>query len=202
MASTSVPAARRLPTDQAGISVGRWGMLLFVLTEALLFGTLISSYFYVRSANTDWPPPGIKAPELKLIAVMTVVLLASSVPMWWAEEGIKRGFQGQLRLGLLVSALMALAFLAMQGYEYSREDFSPTTNVYGSLFFTITGLHGLHVLGAVLINAVAQLRAWLGHFSTRRHLAISNTALYWHFVDGIWVVILLTVYISPHVLKG
>jgi cytochrome c oxidase subunit III len=181
-------------------STSRWGMIAFLLTEATLFGALFSAYFYLRFNNSQWPLGGIEPPELLLPGIMTVALILSSVFMAFAESATRKDRQGQLRLGLAIAWLLSAAFLVMQGIEYSREVFSPQTNAYGSIFFMITGLHGTHVFVGLLIALYTQARAWLGHFHARRSVAVSNTALYWHFVDGIWLIVFTVLYLYPHVL--
>jgi len=183
-------------------ATGWWGMVLFVATEATIFGCLLASYFYLRVSAPAWPPDGIKFPELTLPIPMTVLLVGSSLPMWWAESGIHQGKRGRLRLGLAVAFVLAAAFLIMQAIEYRNKDFAISTNAYGSLFYLITGLHGMHVLAALVMNAVVQVRAWLRHFDARRNLAVQNLALYWHFVDAVWIFIFLSLYISPYVLPS
>ena len=185
------PGERRNP--------GWWAMVLIITTEAMLFAYLLFAYFYLGSmANTPWPPGG--APELKLALPNTIILLVSSGTMWWAESGIRLGSQLRLRLGMLVTLLLGIAFLAIQAIEYSKKDFTLQSNAYGSLFFTITGFHGAHVFVGLLFNVVVQLRAWLGHFTVDRHLAVTNAALYWHFVDIVWLVVFTTLYLVPHVM--
>lgn len=176
---------------------GGWGMVLFIVTEASLFASLIAGYFYLQSNASEWPPDGMPDPELLLPLIGTALLLGSSLPMWWADRSIARGDSVGLRLGLLLGFLLGAAFLGVQVFEYSRKTFDIDTNTYGSLFYTITGLHGLHVLIGLLMNLYVQVRAWLGHFTARRRLAVQNAVLYWHFVDAVWIVILATVYFSP-----
>jgi len=106
-----------------------------------------------------------------------------------------------LRLGLLVTFLMGATFLILQGSEYhtTLKEFTPRMDVYGSLFFTITGFHGLHVAVGLLMNLWLQWNAWRGRFSAQRHLAVQKLTLYWHFVDAVWVFILVSLYLSPHI---
>jgi cytochrome c oxidase subunit 3 len=199
----TVPALPRSPVGvEGGRSTGYWGMVILIFTEATLFAILLTSYFYLRFQGSPvWPPDGIKKPELALIAVMTPILLLSSGPMHWAERSIKEGHVGRLRLGLLVTFLMGSTFLILQGFEYhtTLQEFTPRTDVYGSLFFTITGFHGLHVAVGLLMNLWLQWNAWRGRFSAQRHLAVQNVTLYWHFVDAVWVFILVSLYLSPHI---
>jgi heme/copper-type cytochrome/quinol oxidase subunit 3 len=183
------PATRRNP--------GWWAMLLIVITEGMLFMYLLFAYFYLGSmSNAPWPPSG--PPDLKLVAPNTIILLVSSGTMWWAESGIRAGSQLRLRLGLVITLLLGALFLVIQGIEYSKKDFALQSNAYGSLFFTITGFHGAHVFVGLLFNIVVQIRAWLGHFTVERHLAVSNAAIYWHFVDAVWLVVFASLYLAPH----
>lgn len=183
----------------SGRTLGWWGMVLFVTTEAALFAVLLASYFYLRfQSGSPWPPGGIKEPELMRPLIMTALLLPSSLPVMWAERGIRRGRRGRLRLGLLATLLMGGAFLAMQAMEYATKltEFTLTTNVYGSLFYTITGFHGLHVTVGLLMVAWLLAASLRGSFGYRRHERVRLTAIYWHFVDVVWAAILFTVYLS------
>lgn len=187
----------RLPVAGADArSPGRLGMVLVVATEASFFAYLLFAYFYLASmAHGAWPPGG--APSLQLALPNTVILIVSSGTIWWGEAGIRKGNQMQLRLGLLVTLILGIIFLGLQVLEYSRKTFTPASSAYGSLFFTITGFHGAHVFAGLLMNVVIQVRAWLGHFTARRHLAVSNIVLYWHFVDVVWIVVFASLYLSP-----
>lgn len=189
--------ARRLPLDGVGASApGAYGMLLLILTEASLFGYLLFSYFYLASmARGPWPPAGM--PELRLALPNTGILLLSSGAMWWAESGIRRGRRGRLLIGLALALALGLVFLGIQLAEYRHQPFGPSTDAYSSLFFTITGFHGAHVAAGLLMIAVVALRAGLGHFSASRHLAVTNVAWYWHFVDAVWLVVFTSLYLSP-----
>jgi cytochrome c oxidase subunit 3 len=176
-----------------------WGMLCLIATEATLFVMLIFSYFYLRWGASQWPPVGIHRPEFTLIIPATVLLLGSSLPVIWAESGIRRGDQQMLRMGFAVAWLMAAIFILIELWEWKHLGFGPQSNAYGSIFFTITGLHLAHVSVALLMGAYIQLRAWRGHFDAQRHLAVENVALYWHFVDVVWIFVFATVYLSPYV---
>jgi len=179
-------------------ATGWWGMLLVVLNESVLFATLLSSYFYMRFNSPVWPPAGIKRPELLIASINTVLLVSSSVVIWWAGRGIRQGNQSRLRIGLLAAFLLAAAFVALQGYEYARAEAGPQDSMYHSLFYLITGLHGLHVITALLMNLFVQARAWAGHFTAVRYQAVENMSLYWHFVDVVWLFVFSTVYLSPY----
>ncbi len=204
MSTVDVPA--RSHSHPAGVSGGRalgfWGMVMLIFTEATLFGILLYSYFFLRfQMGPEWPPDGIEKPDLFLVSIMTPILLLSSGPMHWAHTGIRKGKMWRLRLGLLLTFVMGATFLGFQAVEYREilvSEFSPRTNVYGSLFFTITGFHGIHVAVGLLMNLWLQWYARRGRFSAERHVAVENVALYWHFVDAVWIFILFSLYLSPH----
>ena len=198
-AATGVTA---LTTEEpVGRPTGWWGMVMFVATEATLFACLLGSYFYLRfQFGPQWPPGGTDKPELLLPLLMTAVLVPSSLPVVWAEHGIRRGRRGRLRAGLAATLVLGLTFLALLAVEYAEDlrHFTMTTDVYGSLFYLITGFHGLHVLvGLTMIGwlLAASLRG--GSFGSHRHERVRNAAIYWHFVDTVWVAILFTIYLSP-----
>ena len=179
-------------------TVGWWGMLFLILSEATLFGALISTYFFLRANSPTWPAGGIDRPELLLAAINTVILLSSSWPMQMSVRSIRRGDRQGLKIGLAIALVLGVLFLSLQAVEYREATFTPQTNAYGSLFFTITGLHGLHVLIALVLAAFMLVRGVLGHFDARRYQAVENTALYWHFVDAVWIVIFVSLYLSPY----
>jgi cytochrome c oxidase subunit III len=173
-----------------------WGMVLLITTEASLFAYLLFSYFYVASqARASWPPGG--PPSLHLALPNTFVLLASSIAMWWAEAGIRSGERVRLARGLLITLILGAIFLSVQVVEYRGLPFSPGTDAHGSLFYVITGFHSAHVAVGLLMIAVVLLRTWLGHFSLGRHLAVTVTSWYWHFVDIVWLAVFTTLYLSP-----
>ncbi len=176
-------------------------MVWLIATEAMLFGALIASYFYLRfKSGVEWPPGDIAKPTLALPLVMTVILLSSSIPVHMAERAVKKGNQRTLRVGLAVGFVLGAAFLSLQSVEYAEKlrEFSPTTNAYGSLFFTITGFHGLHVLIGLLFSLWTQTRAWRDAFDENRHVTVQNFTMYWHFVDVVWIFVLATIYLSPN----
>lgn len=186
-----------LPVGSKGrLSSGWWGMITLIATEVSLFAYLLFSYYYTAAQTVGaWPPKG--APTLGLAIWGTVVLLAGSATMWWGENGVRAGKRGQLLVGLGASVLLAVAFLVLEGTEWRRTDFSLTSNAYGSLYFTVTGFHMLHVIIGALMLVMLFVWTLLGYFGARRHSAVSIAALYWHFVTAVWIAVFLTFYIAP-----
>jgi heme/copper-type cytochrome/quinol oxidase subunit 3 len=184
-----------------GRPTGEWGMFLFVTTEATLFACLLASYFYVRFVHGGpWPPDGIEQPKLLKPLVMTALLLASSVTMVVADHAIRHDRPRRTQLAIPVTMLLGLAFLTLQGMEYSEKltTFTWTTNAYGSLFYTITGFHGTHVVVGLLMLGHTEVAALRGKFTGGRHERVRMVSVYWHFVDVVWVAVLCSLYLSAH----
>jgi heme/copper-type cytochrome/quinol oxidase subunit 3 len=179
-----------------------WGMVWLIATEATLFAGLIASYFYLRFRSApEWPPGGIEAPELQLPIIMSAILLSSSIPVHWAETSIKKGRQGGLRAGLGLGFILGVVFLGITlGIEWPEtlHHFTPRTNAYGSLYYTVTGFHLMHVIVGLVMNLWVQVRAWKGAYDENRHVSVQNFTMYWHFVDVVWVFVFATIYLSPH----
>jgi heme/copper-type cytochrome/quinol oxidase subunit 3 len=202
MSRTTAEIEASLPRHVDGArSFGWWGMVWLIATEATLFASLLASYFYLRFRHgVEWPPDGLPHPELELPLIMSALLLSSSIPVHIAESAIKKGKVSVLKAGLAVGFLLGAVFLVLTiavEWPETLHEFTPRTNVYGSLFFTITGFHAMHVLVGLGMSAWAQVRAWKGAFDADRHVTIQNFTMYWHFVDTVWIFVFLTLYISP-----
>lgn len=176
-----------------GPAAGRLGMRLLVASLSMLFGATLTGYLLVRSRAPAWPPPGVPALPAGLL-VSTVLILACSGAIWAASDGIRRGEERALRLGLLAALALAGAFLASQTvcwFSLVARSFTVRTNLYGFLFYLLTGLHALHVVAGLGPLAVTTARAWKGRYTAASHEGVSNVALYWHFLDAVWLVLFL-----------
>ena len=172
------------------------GMLLFIASEIMLFGSFFTIYFFVRVVNNapEWPPEGFHLP-VYVAGVNTIILLTSSFTMHWALQAIKRGNRAGLQAGLVLTVALGLVFLLTQAREYSRIGFSPSDGAFGSVFYGLTGLHGAHVFVGLTILTFATIRAFRGHFTAEDHRGVEISGIYWHFVDVMWIVVYTTVYI-------
>jgi cytochrome c oxidase subunit 3 len=180
-------------------SIGSWGMVMLITTEAMIFAALLSAYFFVRANSPEWPEGGIAPPKLWPIALFTVVLLASSLPLLWGEAAIRRNRVGQLRVALAVSWLLGAAFVVNQVIEFHTLEFSAKDNAYASLFVVITGLHGLHLVAGLLMSLVVQIKASIGWFDAGRHQTVTLFSMYWHFVDAVWIFVFASLYLTAHI---
>ena len=172
------------------------GMLLFIASEIMLFGSFFTIYFFVRVVNNapEWPPEGFHLPVF-VAGVNTVILLTSSFTMHWALQAIKRGNRAGLQAGLVLTLALGLVFLLTQAREYSRIGFAPHDEAFGSVFYGLTGLHGAHVFVGLTLLTFATVRAFRGHFTAEHHHGVEIPGIYWHFVDVMWIVVYTTVYI-------
>jgi cytochrome c oxidase subunit III len=170
------------------------GMVFFLISEAFLFGSLFWTYYYLRAETAVWPPAGVEL-NITLAGLNTFFLLASSVSIWWAGGQIRKGSQRGLAIGLIITMLLGLTFLGITISEWLHESFRPWTNAYGSIFFTLTGFHALHVFGGIMLMLILLTRTLRHRFSSGKHLAIDIGSLYWHYVDFIWLIVFSTLFI-------
>lgn len=177
--------------DSSGLAV-----MLFIVTEAMLFAAFFAAYFYLRGESPAWPPvAGIERPELPLVSFNTAILLISSVTMHWAALAIKRGEVSKLITGLRATLGLGVTFILIQAWEYAHLHFSIRDGVFGSTFYTLTGFHGAHVLVGLGLIAMVLNRALRGKVTPDRHTAVETVGYYWHFVDAVWLTLFLTVYV-------
>jgi cytochrome c oxidase subunit III len=172
------------------------GMLLFIISEVMLFGAFFTAYFFIRVvADSGWfPIDGKELPKV-IAGVNTAVLVSSSFTMHWALEGARRGNRRAMQVGLLTTALLGLSFLAVQINEYVHIGFAPSDNAQGTIFYGLTGLHGAHVFVGLTLLTMATTRAFRGHFTPKEHRGVEVPGIYWHFVDVMWIVVYSTVYL-------
>jgi len=188
-------------TEEHGGSTLKLAMLLFLGTEVATFGAGFVYYFFVRAGT--WPPGELPELVTSLVLVNTAILIASSVTLHFAHTGLRKGNRRQF-VGLLgVTLLLGVIFIGGQVLEYYEflvhEGLTFQGAVFGSAFYGLTGLHGLHVtLGAILL-AIVLVRAVLGQYSAERHTSVSTVSMYWHFVDVVWVFLVVVLYVGASV---
>jgi cytochrome c oxidase subunit I+III len=179
-------------------AVARGGMLLVILIMATAMAAFLLSYFYIRLENAVWPLDNISLPAWPLALVSSAILILSGGAMLWGLSGIRKGQRGQLSLGLLIAFILGVAGLAVQIFDYSRLSFDWQTNAYGSLFYTLGGFAFVIVLGALIMNGLAQVWTWRGQYTQRRHSTLENITYFWGFMIVNWLIIFATLYLTPY----
>ena len=202
MAIADTAALDERPAEEhhkpGGISSSLLGMVLFIASEVMFFGGLFGAYFTIRSAATEWPPPDTPHLSAPYAAILTTILVASSVTMQFGVWAIRKNNQRRLVLWLAVSLLLGAIFLCMQALEYANlieEGLTLSSGVFGSTFYTLTGFHGAHVAGGAAFILIVLLRARSGQFTARYHDTVEMASYYWHFVDVVWLGLFSTIYL-------
>ncbi len=178
----------------------RWGMIAFLGSELATFGAIFAYYFYFR-AGAEWTLPAT-TPDLvnSLILANTAVLIASSFTLHWAHVALRNDDRKNFLRGMGLTLLLGVVFLGGQALEYFEfiavYGFTVTQGVYASAFFGLTGLHGLHVMLGVVFLGIVFLRGLLGQYSADKHLSVSTASMYWHFVDVVWVFLVVVLYVG------
>jgi cytochrome c oxidase subunit III len=171
------------------------GMLLFIISEIMLFGAFFTAYFFIRVVGeADWPAQGEELP-VAIAGVNTAILVSSSFTMHWALEGARNENRRALKMGLLTTALLGFTFLTIQVNEYVHLGFAPQDNAQGTIFYGLTGLHGAHVFVGLTLLTFATIRAFRGHFTAKEHRGVEVPGIYWHFVDVMWIFVYSTLYV-------
>jgi heme/copper-type cytochrome/quinol oxidase subunit 3 len=186
------------PTS-TGLSNAKLGMWAFLASECLLFGALISTFLLYEGRKVTGVTPK-QVYDIPYTSVSSFVLLMSSLTMVLALAAIQRGDHPKLRTWLMATALLGMTFIAGQVYEFTRfvqEGMTIKTNVVASSFFTLTGFHGAHVTGGIVMLLSLFGMSLDGRLPTERAEAVELVGLYWHFVDIVWIVIFTVVYLIP-----
>jgi cytochrome c oxidase subunit 3 len=171
------------------------GMLLFIISEIMVFGAFFTAYFFIRVAQGDpWPAHGTHLP-LEVAGMNTAILVSSSFTLHYAEAAIKKGNRFGLKAGIFTTLLLGCAFLFIQINEYANIGFAPQDHAQATIFYSLTGLHGAHVFIGLLLLSIVTIRAFRGHYSPEQHRGVEIPGIYWHFVDAMWLVVYFTVYV-------
>lgn len=179
------------PEGPSPLSVG---VVVWLASELMFFAGLFAAYFTVRSGSPHWPPPGVELAAGRT-ALATVVLVSSSFTMHAAVQAAKREDRRSAVRRLVLSILLGLVFIGNQAWEYAEAPFSISSHAYGSLFYLMTGFHGLHVIGGLLFMGV--ISGVIGGSGSRAPAGetVEVCGYYWHFVDVVWVAMFSTIYL-------
>jgi cytochrome c oxidase subunit 3 len=179
-------------------SWGKLGMWIFLCADAMTFGAAIAAYAALRITNVNWPEPR-DILGIQTTAVMTFILIVSSVTMVEALSSVKHDKQGRFRMFMALTVLGGITFLAMQAFEWHHliagDGLSIKTSLFSATFFILTGFHGCHVLGGVIYNSTILSRGLAGKITQANSSLVEIAGLYWHFVDLVWILIFTFVYL-------
>jgi cytochrome c oxidase subunit 3 len=171
------------------------GMLLFIISEVMVFGAFFTAYFFIRVAQGNpWPAPGTHLP-VEVAGVNTAILVSSSFTIHWAQTSIAKGNRFGLKAGILTTFLLGFTFLFIQINEYANIGFAPQDGAQQTIFYSLTGLHGAHVFIGLCLLLFVTVRSFRGHYTPEQHRGVEVPGIYWHFVDVMWIIVYSTVYI-------
>ena len=191
MSAVTVPEVRA-PREMSGPVMG---MVLFVASEAMFFAAFFGAYFTIRGTAKVWPPPGIPHLKIDVAAILTVILITSSLVIQLSLRSIRRGEQRRAVVFLGLTIALGFAFLLLQLYDYSQLGFGVKDGTFGTLFYVMTGIHMAHVFGGVVFLTLVFGQAMGGSLSPSNHDSLAAGAIYWDFVDVVWLLLFTTFYL-------
>jgi heme/copper-type cytochrome/quinol oxidase subunit 3 len=185
----------KLPTDQRR---GWYAMWCVIATEFMLFVCMFGAYYYLGTNKYRWRDE--MPPHLRYPLTLLVILLSSSFVLRWGESQVKREEISLARMALWITVLLGLIFLTLQAFEYLNhwKDLTPYSDSYGSIFYAITTLHAAHVIVGLLMLSYVGILPRYGETRGSPHRVYETVALYWHFVDVVWIFIVLLLYVIPN----
>jgi heme/copper-type cytochrome/quinol oxidase subunit 3 len=191
-----------MPTGKKGeVMENKLMIKLIVGTEAMFFLALIMAFVYF-SFTPDFRSHQLLNLDVKQTCIFSLLLFCSSFTYWRAEANYHKGEMKRLKIWLLVTMVLGAIFLFGQGREYMNllnSHISMSSSIFGTSFFTLTGFHGLHVFVGLIVIGVVTCLIFLGDYTGKNSSVISAVGIYWHFVDIVWAVVFLVVYVLPHI---
>jgi cytochrome c oxidase subunit I+III len=173
-----------------------WGTLGMIVIEGTMFAMLMGSYLYLRGRVPNWPP-GAKPPDLFYGVLNTIVLAASVLPNIWYKRAAERLDLKTVQIGLLVSIVFAIAFIVIRVYEFSTLNVHWTTNAYGSVVWTLLGMHTTHLITDFIDTVVLTALMFTDKIEGKCFVDVSENAFYWYFVVIAWLPIFAVIYLVP-----
>jgi len=201
----AVAAMRPQAPEYPAIKPGMMGMYIFLASEVMFFGSLFAVYFYLFGSHIVWPPPPPSTTNEFYVAVWpipvvnTIVLFSSAFTCHFAADAIAHDNRRRFYILQIATIILGLGFEAGQLYEFISafgRGLTLTANSFASAFFTMTGFHGLHVLGGLVLLTLILYRATKGQFSAQHHVGVAAVTLYWHFVDVVWFFLFAILYVG------
>ena len=172
-----------------------FGFVIFLLSESVIFLSFFAGYIVYKTTSLDWLPTGVTGLEIKEPAINTVVLVSSSFVIYIAEKFLHKNNLWGFRAFWLLTIAMGSYFLYGQAVEWSGLPFGFGDGVFGGTFYLLTGFHGLHVLTGVLLQSIMLGRSFLPNNYAKGEFGVQSTSLFWHFVDVIWIILFILIYV-------
>ncbi len=172
-----------------------FGFVVFLLSESVIFFSFFVGYIVFKTSATDWLPAGFEGLEVREPLINTVVLVSSSFVIYFAERCLHRENLWGFRIFWLMTMAMGTFFLYGQAVEWMGLPFGFTSGVFGGVFYLLTGFHGLHVLTGVLLQGIMLGRSFIPNNYENGEYGVAATSLFWHFVDVIWILLFILIYV-------
>ncbi|NBW61967.1 MAG: heme-copper oxidase subunit III [Synechococcaceae bacterium WB4_1_0192] len=194
--SSSLPAAtNESASTHAHVNHNLTGFIIFLCSESVIFLAFFSGYAILKTSALDWLPPGVEGLEWRTPLVNTAVLISSSGTIMLAEH-----FKARERLWLfrgfwLLTMLMGGYFLVGQAVEWHGLAFGFDSGTFGGTFYLLTGFHGLHVATGILLMTIMLIKSFIPGNYVGGEQGVQATSLFWHFVDVIWIILFLLIYV-------
>ncbi|MCG3205107.1 MAG: Cytochrome c oxidase subunit 3 [Elusimicrobia bacterium] len=184
--------------NSTGIPHGKLGMWVFLASEIMLFGAFISAYIVLRIGSPNFGVPPESVMGRPLATLNTFVLITSSATMVLALAAIQRDNIKQFTWFMVLTSVLGLTFLGIKAFEYQHkihEGLTLSSGLFGSFYYTLTGLHALHMIGGLVFNTYVLIQGLRGVFNSHHHERVEYAGLYWHFVDLVWVILFPVFYL-------
>ncbi|CEJ47116.1 cytochrome c oxidase subunit 3 [Umezakia ovalisporum] len=172
-----------------------FGFVVFLLSESVIFLSFFAGYIVYKTTTPNWLPAGVSGLEIKEPAINTVILVSSSFVIYLAERALQNHNLNGFRFYLGATMGMGSYFLVGQAIEWSNLEFGFTSGVFGGMFYLLTGFHGLHVLTGIILQLIIFVRSFIPDNYESGHYGVNATSLFWHFVDVIWIVLFILIYL-------
>jgi cytochrome c oxidase subunit 3 len=179
--------------DEAGNS--KFGFIVFLLSESVVFLSFFGGYIILKTTTPDWLPPGVTGLDTQEPLINTIVLVSSSFVIYVAERFLHKENLWGFRAFWLATMAMGTFFLVGQAREWAGLPFGFTSGVFGGLFYLLTGFHGLHVATGILLQTIMLGRSFLPGNYDKGSFGVEATSLFWHFVDVIWIILFVLIYL-------
>lgn len=190
-----VEAKVRQHQDRDAAGNSKFGFIVFLLSESIIFISFFTGYIVYKTTTSNWYPPGVTGLETREPLINTFVLVSSSFVIYVAERYLHDKKLWVFRLFLLATMAMGSYFLFGQAVEWRSLPFTYQSGLFGGTFFLLTGFHGLHVLTGVLLQALMLGRSFIPGNYENGYFGVEATSLFWHFVDVIWIVLYVLIYV-------